>query len=298
MEFTQEFIEQYKLSDEQVKGIIDSTNEQVAELKKTWDGKANSDAESILQGAIKYTQTQTGFSLEREQGEKAGDYFTRFSDNYLTSQKSDLKQAKLDYEEKMKGVKGNETLSAEYEALKVKNDDLLQKYADYDEIKADADKAKAYGEELSGLKLEVSFNSIKPQFPDTVNKYEAKALWDEFKNGVLSENTIELVDNVPMAVDKENKHKVVKLEDLLDKNEPLSKLLEGRQQKGTGSKSVPMVDIDGLPFKVPENADGKTRSTIIKEHLTKIGISQTSPEYATKFAELNKKIQVGKTQLA
>lgn len=294
MEFTKEFIEQHKLSDEQVKGITDSTNEQVAELKKSWDGKANSDAESILQGAIKYTQTQTGFSLDRQQGEKVGDYFTRFSDGYLSTQKTDLNKAKSDYEEKMKGIKGNETLSAEYEALKVANDDLLQKYANYDTLKEQADKAAEYGEQLSGLKLEVSFNGIKPTFPETVNKYEAKALWNEFKKDVLAKNHIEIVDGVPMAVDNDNKHKIVKLEDLLAKNEPLNKLMEGRQQQGTGGSEANLKDIEGLPFQVPENADGKTRSELIKEHLAKEGVSQISPEYATKFAELNRIIQTGK----
>ncbi len=294
MEFTKEFIEQHKLSDEQVKGITDSTNEQVAELKKSWDGKANSDAESILQGAIKYTQTQTGFSLEREQGEKVGDYFNRFSDNFLSTQKTDLTKAKSDYEEKMKGIKGNETLSSEYEALKVKNDDLLQKYANYDELKEQAEKATEYGQQLSGLKLEVSFNGIKPAFPETVNKYEAKALWDEFKKDVLAKNHIEIVDGVAMAIDNDNKHKVVKLDDLLAKNEPINKLLAGRKQTGVNGKEVNLRDVEGIPFQVPENADGVTRSALIKEHLTKTGVSQTSPEYATKFAELNRIIQTGK----
>ena len=294
MELTKEFIETHRLDEGQVKEINDFTNEQVADLKKSWDGKANSDAESILQGAIKYTQTQTGFSLEREQGEKIGDYFNRFSDDFLTDKRNGLDKAKADYEEKMKGVKGNETLSAEYESLKVKNDDLLKKYANYDEIKEQAEKATEYGQQLSGLKLEVSFNGIKPAFPETVNKYEAKALWEDFKKEVLAKNSIEIVDGVPMAIDNENKHKIVKLEDMLAKNEPINKLLEGRQQKGVNGKEANLRDIEGLPFKVPENADGVKRSQLIKEHLTKIGVGQTSPEYATKFAELNKIIQTGK----
>ncbi|MEN8122210.1 MAG: hypothetical protein ABFS35_17825 [Bacteroidota bacterium] len=298
MEFTKEFIEEHKLDENQVKGITDFANDQVATLKKDWDSKANSDAEKILQGAITYTQSQTGFNLERQQGEKAGDYFNRFSDSYLSGQKADLDKAKSDYEEKMKGVKGNETLSAEYEKLKVDNDNLLKKYANYDELKEKAEKAEAYGTELSGLKLEVAFNGVKPNFPETVNKYEAAALWNEFKNEVLSKNTIEIVDNVPMAVDKENKHKIVKLSDLLTKNEPITKLLEGRKQDGTGAKQINLTDIEGVPFKVPDKADAATRSKLIKEHLTKIGISNTDPKFADEFAKLNKAIQTGKTQTA
>jgi len=298
MEFTPEFIENHKLDEVQVKGITDFANEQVAEMKKTWDGKANSDAENILQGAISYTQTQTGFSLDRQQGEKAGDYFNRFSDSYLSTQKTDLEKAKSDYETKIKDVKGSEALTTEYDKLKVDNDNLLKKYANYDEIKEQAERATKYGEELSGLKLEVSFNSIKPSFPETVNKYEAKALWNEFKNGVLSNNTIELVDGIPMAVDKENKHKIVKLEDLLSKDEPLSKLIEGRTQGGINGKPANLADIDGVPFQVPKDADGATRSKLIKEHLTKTGVSITSPIYATEFAKLNKSIQQGKTPAA
>jgi len=292
MEFTKEFIEEQKLSEEQVKNITTFATEQVATLKKDWDSKANNDAESILTGAIDYAQKENSHTLERQQGEKAGAYFKRFADSLLSTQKSDLVKAKSDYEEKIKGVKGNEALTTEYEKLKVTNDDLLKKYADYDIVKELSEKAEGYKGELSGLKLEVSFNSIKPSFPDTVNKYEAKALWNEFKNDVLAKNTIEIVDGVPMAVDKENRHKIIKLEDVLDKNEPIKTLMAGRTQTGTGATQIDLLKIDGVPFEVPENASNQEISQLIKNSLTKQGIGQMHPEFVKKFQELNTKIQV------
>ena len=60
-------------------------------------------------------------------------------------------------------------------------DELQKKTADYDTLKEQAEKADTLGEELSGLKLSVAFDSVKPKFADSVNEYEAKAKWDEFK---------------------------------------------------------------------------------------------------------------------
>ena len=73
-------------------------------------------------------------------------------------------------------------------------DSALQKYADYDDLKAKAEKADGYEKELSGLKLDVAFGKVKPTFPDTVNSYEAKYKWEEFTKKVLADNEIQIVD--------------------------------------------------------------------------------------------------------
>ncbi len=290
MELSKEFIEENKLSDDQVTAITDFGKGQVAELQKQWDTKANDNAQKILDGVVSSTHEKTGFKLERNQGEKHADYLVRYSTSFLESKKSEVDSLKADYEQKLKDFKGGDALQSELDAARSKLDEAMKKYADYDDLKEKAAKAEEYGKELSGLKLEVAFNGVRPNFPDTVNPYEAKAKWEDFKKSVLEKNKIELVDGEPMVVDKENQYKTSKLSDLVTKDETLQALLKGREQKGPGGEPVDLEEIEGVPFKVPKDADAVTRSKLIKEQLAKDGIGGTHPDYAKKFGELNKKI--------
>ncbi|WP_299116923.1 hypothetical protein [uncultured Winogradskyella sp.] len=290
MEFTPEFIEQNGLSEEQVKGITTLATDHIATLKKDWDGKANQNAEGILNGVIKSTQEKFGLNIEREQGEKYADYIERITGSHFETKQQEIDRLKGEYETKMKDFKGGDALKGELDAAKEKLDQALQKYANYDEI---ADKAKNYEDlipKYRTLKEEVSFNSVKPLFPETVNPYEADAKWNAFKNEIKEKYTIEFVDNKAIAIDKENEHRRVDLSDLLSKNDEIQGLLEGRQQKGTGAEPKKLHVVEGVPFKVPENATIKEVSTLIKEYLATINISVTSPDYGSKFAELNAKI--------
>lgn len=290
MELSKELIEQHKLSDEQVKGITAFATDHIAAQKKAWDSKANENAENILSGAIQYAQEKTGFKLERSQGEKAGDYLKRFSDGYLSYQKKELDVLKADYETKLKEFKGGDALKSELDAARLKLDDALKKYADYDEVKTKAEKADEYGKQLFGLKQEVAFNSVRPAFPDTVNTYEAAAKWGDFKKSVLDKYNIEIVDGEAIVIDKENVHRQLKLKDLLTKDQPIQDLLKGRRQDGTGAQPTDLTTIEGVPFQVPKDADSIVRSKLIREYLQKQGLDPISDLYSKKFEELNKKI--------
>ena len=184
------------------------------------------------------------------------------------------------------------------EKLHWTKEEILKKYADYDELKEKASGFEEANQTLSTLKLEVAFNGIKPHFPDSVNQYEAKAKWEEFKTDVLSKYSIELVDGVPTAVDKENHYKTAKLSDLLSKNEEIQSLLVGRQQGGTGAKPVDVQKIQGVPFDVPKETTGTVRSELIAKYLATQGIEKTNPKYAVEFAKLNKAIMAGEKQAA
>ena len=285
-----EFINEEKqtelgLTPEQVAGMQPLYESHVADLKGGWDGVANKNAEGIINGAISPIIKETG--INRNDGEKAADYLTRVGTSFLSGKTAELDRVKAEYEGKIKGVNGSETLSAEYEAMKIKHDEVLQKYSNYDELSEKAAKADEYGTQLSTMKLEVAFGNVKPSFPDTVNKYEAVAKWNELKAAILETNTIELVDGVAMAVDKENPHKVAKLQDLVDKNEGIANLIQGRQQSGTGAKEASKVTIEGVPFEVPANATSEDRNKLIKEYLLKEGVSLISAEYSKKFSEYN-----------
>jgi len=218
---------------------------------------------------------------------------TRSWETFSEKGNSDIEARKLEYEEKIKNVKGNETLGKEYDELKLKFSDSQKKEATYDKL-IEGNYEEKYNNllgETNSLKIGNAFNSVKPSFPTTVNNYEVSAKWDSFKTSVLNSNTLELVDNEWMAVDKENKHKVTKLTDLVGKDADLTKLLEGRQQQGLGGKEKNLQEIEGVPFQVPENSTAPERSKLIRDHLASKGINPMSKDYSKMFTELNTKIR-------
>ncbi len=292
MDLSKEFIEEHKLEEAQVKAVTELTAGHIADLKGEWDGLADKNTNGILEGVILHTSKSTGFKLSRDQGEKHGDYLKRFNEAYLLESRTKLDGQRLEYEEKIKNVKGSETLSKEFETLQLKHSELQKKEATFDELNSSGikDKYDTLIKETNSLKIGNAFNSVKPSFPDTVNAYEVLAKWDTFKKEILNSNTLESVDGEWIAVDKENKHKTTKLTDLVSKDADLTKLMEGRQQTGTKTKEVNLKDIEGVPFQVPENANSIERSKLIKDHLLSKGINPTHPDFTGKFAELNSKI--------
>ena len=289
MEITKEIIEEQKFTEDQVKVINEfgktHTDNLVAETKKEYDGKATADADAILDGAAETITKLTGVS--RDKGQKIGDFIGSAWDSFSKTKTEELDKTKSEYEKKIEDFKGDDETKEALIKSKETNDTLLKKFADYDTLKETADKFKPLEEKFSGMKLEVAFGNVKPNFPDTVNAYEADAKWNEFKANVLKENTIELVEGEAIIVNKENPHKTDKLKELVEKDEILKKLLEGRQQNGTGATETKKIKIEGLPFEVPEKADGKQRQEAIQKYLLTKEIGTTHPDYASKFSELN-----------
>lgn len=295
LKFNEDFVKDNNLTEDQISAVTGFVaNEYLPNIKKEWDGKANENAEGILSGAAKYVMEKSGTNLEREKGEKYGDYLQRISDSVLSSKLSakekELADKSAELAEKLKNFKGGEEYRAQLEKLENEKDALLKQVAELEPLKGLDVKYKEATESLSGLKLNVAFNNIKPNFPDSVNKYEASAKWEAFKKNTLEKYDIELVDNDPIAIDKDNRHKQIKLSELLSKDGDINELLQGRQQKGNGSRPLDLVDVEGVPFKVPENSTGEERSKLIREYLASKGVSVTSPEYSKKFSELNLKI--------
>lgn len=290
MDFTPEFIQENGLNNDQISAItnhIQSTY--IPDVKKTleeeYKGVANKNAEGILDGATKYAKEKLGVELEREQGEKAGDYLVRLFESKNTS----IEELKSKYNDKLKNFKGDEEYKNTIEGLNSKNSDLLKKIAELEPLMGIDEKYKTQSDELQGLKLSLSFNQVKPVFSEEVNPYEAKAKWADFQKGVLEKYNIEFIDNVAYGVDKENEHKKVKLEELVSKDESIQELLKGRQQKGLGSSSKDLLEVEGLPFKVPKGASSEELSKLIREYLVGELGDAYHPEFSKKFAELHKK---------
>jgi len=288
-----EFINEEKqtelgLTAEQLAAITPLYNDHIANLKGEWDGKANTNAEAILNGAALSVEKTTG--VKRTDGEKVADYIERSGSEFLKSQKTELETAKAEYATKLKEFKGDEATKAELEAARQKLDDAQKLLVDYDAIKEKAEKYEPLTQEYSTMKIEVAFGSVKPNFPDTVNPYEGKAKWDEFKAGVLKEWTVEYKDGKAIAKNNENPHKEVALSELLAKDESITTLMQGRQQQGSGTSPKGLEKIEGVPFEVPKGGDVKDLVPLIQAQCAKEGWVKGTPSYSARFKELNDRV--------
>jgi len=292
MEFiTTEIATELGLTPETIEKIKPLYDGHIATLKKDWDGVANTNAEKIIDGAISKISEVT--KIPRNQGEKGADYIVRAGNEHLSTLKNDLETAKTEYAQKLKDFKGDEATKAELEQSKQALDDAKKLLADYDSIKEKADKYEPLQSEYLNMKLNVAYANVKPSFPQEVNAYEAKAKWDEFVKSTNENWIIEIVDNEPIAISKENEHKRMKLAELVSADKNITELLAGRQQNGTGANPKSKT-IDGVPFAIPENATSEEISKLINDHLASKGIGKVSKDFAKEFNKLHSAIKAEK----
>lgn len=292
MELSKEVIEEQKLSEDQVKAVNAFGADAIATAKQGFEGTALENSQKILDGAISSTMKTLGITgIERKQGVKHADFLLEISNHHFSTAKDKLANSQKELDDKVKNFEGSDVIKSEHAALKLTHDELLQKTADYDDIKLKADQLEGTNETLTGLKLQVAFSGIKPNFPDTVNTFEADARWKAFREGVLKDWDLEMVDDKAVAVSKENKHKTVPLSDLLEKDTTIQELLKGREQTGPGGQEIKLNKIEGVPFEVPEGADSKTKTKLVKKYLTEVKkLDFISDDYKTQFTELYNKI--------
>ncbi len=292
MEFiTTEVATELGLTPETIEKIKPLYDGHIAILKKDWDGVANTNAEKIIDGAISKISEVT--KIPRNQGEKGADYIVRAGNEHLSTLKTDLETAKTEYAQKLKDFKGDEATKAELEQSKQALDDAKKLLADYDSIKEKADKYEPLQSEYLNMKLSVAYANVKPSFPQEVNAYEAKAKWDEFVKSTNENWIIEIVDNEPIAISKENEHKRMKLAELVSADKNITELLAGRQQNGTGANPKSKT-IDGVPFSIPENATSEEISKLINDYLASKGIGKVSKDFAKEFNKLHSAIKAEK----
>jgi len=292
-ELQEDFVKEHGFNEDQTSALKAHVSSHIAELQQQWDGKANENAEGILNGALSLIAKQTG--VNRNDGEKAGEYIPRAWENFSQDKTQEIDRLKSEYNQKLQDFNGDTASKAELEKARLELDEAKQKYADYDSLKETAEKYNPLAEKYEQMNVEVCFSNVKPSFPDTVNQYEANFKWNEFKNEIQQNYNIKLVDGVAKAIDKENEYKVFDLKDLVSKNDEILELSKGRQQSGINHRQGETVKIEGVPFDVPKDADSKTRTKLIQEHLAKEGISTMHKDYSAKFAELNQKILTQKT---
>ena len=118
MEIPKEFIETNGITPEQATAFSSYASDHIAELEKGWEGKANENAQAILNNVATKNAERTG--IQRNDGEKHYDYITRsdaaYLDSQLSSKSASLEKATNDYNEKAKNVKGAEHIKADFEA--------------------------------------------------------------------------------------------------------------------------------------------------------------------------------------
>lgn len=285
--FSDDFVKDNELSEKQVKAVSTLVNtDYIPTVKKEYDGKANENAEGILKGASEYGASKFGVELIRNQGEKWGDFLQRITDAGFSSKEKEYVDKSKELQDKLKNFKGDEEIKTALNDEKSKVDKLLAEVAKLEPLKGFDEKFKTATEELGTLKLSVAFNSLKPNFPDTVNEFEAKARWQEFKNGVLEKHTIEIVDGEPTAIDKENHHKIIKLSALLEADVNIKELMKGRHQLGTGGKPADLIDIKDVPFKVPKGASSEEQSKLTREFLVKKLGDPLHKDFASEFTKI------------
>lgn len=292
MEFiTTEVATELGLTPETIEKIKPLYDGHIATLKKDWDGVANTNAEKIIDGAISKISEVT--KIPRNQGEKGADYIVRAGNEHFSTLKTDLETAKTEYAQKLKDFKGDEATKAELEQSKQALDDAKKLLADYDSIKEKADKYEPLQSEYLNMKLSVAYANVKPNFPQEVNAYEAKAKWDEFVKSTNENWIIEIVENEPIAISKENEHKRMKLAELVSADKNITELLAGRQQNGTGANPKSKT-IEGVPFSIPENATSEEISKLINDYLASKGIGKVSKDFAKEFNKLHSAIKAEK----
>lgn len=292
MEINKELIENYNLTEDAVKDLTDALSAKIAEEKNLFASKANEDAEGILSGAIKSIQDEYGIQIERKQGEKVRDWATRAFPEVLKtklkSKEAELDTLKSEYEKKV-GEASKEDINAIKAQYQAEKDDLLKRYAGFDEIKTKSEKADEYEKELVSLRKNVAYGKIKPSFPDTVNKYEVDAKWGDFIKRLESDYDLGFADDgEPLYISKENPHNKGSLKDLVAKDSQIQELVKGRQQTGLGDKKGAK-QFDGIPFKIVEGEDIGSQ---VRDYLSvQKKLSITSKEYSDEFRRLVKEIK-------
>ncbi len=305
MPLTTDFIATQKLSPEQVTAIGEVISNDIAEIKKTYDGKANDNAEAIIEGAVKSIETKTG--IQREKGQKAADYITFAAEKHVEGKLAAAtaavtkKQSELD--ELIKNGAGDAVLKSKNEQLATALDNLQKKEAEFDRVKTGnfENLYNTLKTENLTLKQTTAFNSVKPLFPETVNKYEADVKWGNFVTKIKTGYDIEFDDQgKPIAISKENKHKIFQLADLVVKDEEIKTLTTGMQRRGTGADPKKDVNFKDVPFPVPENATPAERQKAITDYLLNVykknngdKITRTSPEWSKLFSGFNTKLLQG-----
>lgn len=302
-ELPKETVEQLGLNEEQVTAITSHVSQNyVPELRGAIDNeykeKGNKYANGIFDSVRGNFSKLTG--VEINEGEKIVDYFSRAGQTYFENKTNELADLKTKYEETVKNGKGSEVLQGKITELETSLDTYKQKEAEYDAIIEGGWKEK-YESEVTKRKqttLDNAFISVKPKFPQSVDEFRAKHFYDEFRKEVESKYEIVKVEDEYVAIDKENEHKRFKLNDLVAKDENLSKLAQGRQQEGLGSTSGSDKTIQGLDFELKENATSGEISAAITKHLKSKGVDNASDDWAKQFKEQYTKVREAQKQTA
>jgi len=298
--FIETIAPELKLTAEQITAYTAKENEFITGKKRTWEKeiepiwskKANDNAENILSDVSGRVEAISG--IKREPTQKFGDYLQHASELYFKGKETTLKEKELKLEKLISEGNGGEAVKSQLAEAQKKLESLQQKEALFAEYEKEN-----YKEKYLNLSIEVqsakennAFLSVKPVFGEKVNKYEADAKWNNFIKSVKTKYSIEFdSENNAIAIDKENKFKTAKLDDLVKADKELTELAKGAKLiTGTGAIGGKTVNLDGIPFELPENATTEQKSIAIRNYLVAKGVGKLDLNYAKEFKNIMDKI--------
>lgn len=300
MDFLDNISEELKLTPEQVTSIKEKgttyLNEQKSNIEKEFDTKyreeANRNAENILSDVSKGMESLTG--IKKENGVKYVDHIKNSTDLYFKGKQSSLDSLKEKYEKLISEGDKSGAVKQKLQEVEAKLEGLQKKEALFSEYEKEDYKNKYIDlkTKYSTERNNNAFNSVKPIFPEKVNKFEATAKWNDCINSIRKEYDIDYDENNnPVAINKENKFKIVPLEKLIQENDDVQNLLKETTTQGAGGGSVKMVKFEGLPFELPEKATSEQKTLAIRKQLETEGIiDKIDSKYSKRFEELMNQI--------
>ena len=296
MEFEDIFIKEQGLSTEQVTAIQANVtthyDAHIATEKKAWDGLALTNAEKIIDDAVKATQTANNFTLDRPKGEKLGEWNVRYSAALNKDKQTTLDASILEYGDKVKNFTGDADLKARNIVLEKQLDPLLKDKAAYDKILESGvvDNYDALLLDNKEKSKALAYGSVKPVFHKDIDTRVISFEWNKFVSETESEYDLSEINGEWVGTLKTNKHTQKSLKDLIKGNEELTKLIDGRKQEGFKADEADVSTVEGVPFGVPKDVSNKDLTELIHKQLATEGLEQlghTAAEYSKRFKELN-----------
>ena len=296
-----------ELSEEGLNAINEVFASKINESRENLSKEFSGNQDSFLDKVANTVNEGLGVGFrERGKGEKFADYLKYLSQAHvekaLSKERQELSAKRQELEEKMKN-QPSKIVEEEYNDLKKREAEALQKLAemsDYEDVKS---KAEKYATELSAYKTDAAFSVVQPALSEKVDKDIFGLAWGNFKKNILEDYDIsEIKDNDVTLASKSNELVTVSLSSLVAKDPIISKLTQDSPKKssinGREAKSITLDGMD-ISLEIPEGANKDQIERIVQRKSREIAESKNDGKtYGKKFTdEFNKALKAFREQI-